>query len=584
MTDKTVAPDAPPLTDAEKRRARRRAKRRMEPVPPEAARSGPPPKTSADGRQEPALSAGVDKKATPKAETAPKAAAAGQTAKAEATPADPPAPPGGAAKPAPPKPPTPPPGQNAGQNAGRNAGPNAGPAAAAKPAPKGPAAGPGARKPGGAGQGPDAKGPGAKGPGAKGPGAKGPGGGPVGPAKNVGVAKPGAPGQPPAQQPRPAGGPMRLGPVGRMAPPQTIQARPRRRHGLLILSFVLLVLAPAIFVNWYLHARAVDQYASSLAFTIQSDKNVSGSVFETLLGGGTAADDAEVLYGFIQSQNLVERLEDRLGLRARFNKPEGDWWFRLGEDPSIEHLVDYWERMVLVAFDAGIVEVEVRAFAPEDAQEIARAVLEESTSQINRMSAEAREDAVRDARGSLDDAVTRLKAVRRQIAEMRARDQSVNPNLDVQALMTRIAALEADRTREQLRLEQLQEFATESDSRVIRARRSIDSLSALIAAERDALAGGGEGGSLSSTVGEFEELNVDRELAQEAYAAALESFEVAKREAQRKQRYLSAHIEPTFSQSPQYPERYILGGLAVAFLFMAWVVLVMISYNIRDRR
>ncbi|MEO0360719.1 MAG: hypothetical protein AAF322_06405, partial [Pseudomonadota bacterium] len=185
----------------------------------------------------------------------------------------------------------------------------------------------------------------------------------------------------PAKKP-PARGPLRATPLGRVIPIDRIRARPRPRHAMLIASFFALVLLPAMVVNWYLHAVASDQYASTLAFTIQSDQSVdAGGFFDVLAGGGAGADDAEVLYGFIRSQNLVETLEERLGLRERFNREGADWWFRLGDDPSIEHLVDYWEWMCVVTFDAGIVEVEVRAFDPDDAREIAQAVLDESTRQ-----------------------------------------------------------------------------------------------------------------------------------------------------------------------------------------------------------
>ena len=55
-------------------------------------------------------------------------------------------------------------------------------------------------------------------------------------------------------------------------------------------------------------------------------------------------------------------------------------------------------------------------------------------------------------------------------------------------------------------------------------------------------------------------------------------------EARRKQSYLSDHITPTLAETAAYPERYILGGLVLVVLFLVWVVLAMIGYNIKDRR
>ncbi|MFV0476118.1 MAG: sugar transporter [Pikeienuella sp.] len=366
------------------------------------------------------------------------------------------------------------------------------------------------------------------------------------------------------------------------------RARFRFRHWLLVVSFALLVALPSIYANWYLHFRAADQYASQLAFTIQSEDGPALSALGALFGGGAAggsADDAEVLYGFIQSQNLVEKLQEELDLRTIFNKPkESDWWFSLGDDLSIEELTDYWKSMVLVSFNAGIVEVEVRAFDPQDARDIARAVLTDSTALINRLSAEAREDAVRDSQLYLTEAADKLREVRLRLSELRMEEQRVDPTLDVSAMMLRIGELEGALTTEQLKLAELRQFAAAGDSRVVTAERRIRSLEAAIAEERSRLASNGDGDALAAAVGKFEALSVERELAEQAYGIALASFETAKSEARRQQRYLSAHVAPTLAETPEYPERYILGGLSFLFLFMGWVVLVMIAYNVKDRR
>ena len=85
-------------------------------------------------------------------------------------------------------------------------------------------------------------------------------------------------------------------------------------------------------------------------------------------------------------------------------------------------------------------------------------------------------------------------------------------------------------------------------------------------------------------IGDYEELLVDLEFSETAYKAALASEEQARAEARRNSRYLAVHIQPTLSQEPQYPQRYILSALVVAFLFALWSVAVLIAYNIRDRR
>lgn len=368
-------------------------------------------------------------------------------------------------------------------------------------------------------------------------------------------------------------------------PPGLAKARAKPRHYMAVIGFFLLVVCPTIFANWYLHERAADQYASRLAFTIQSDEGQVVSVLEGFLsgggGGGGNADQTEVLYGFIKSQTMVEALLKRFDLRALYNKPEQDWFYRLGDDPSIDVLVEYWQSVCIVTFSGGIVHVEVRAFDPNDAQQIAQAVLDESTAQINRMSAEARDDALRDASLYLEEKEAAWREAQVAVDTARAEDRMIDPAAEVEAALERIALLETELDQERIRLEDLR--GLDASSRRDQVERRIGILNDRIAEERNRIASNGSG-TLSQSVGRFEALAVDAKIAETSYVTALQSFETARAEARRKQSYLTPHIAPTLSDTPQYPERYMLGALVFVALTLSWIVLLMIGYNIKDRR
>jgi capsular polysaccharide transport system permease protein len=55
-------------------------------------------------------------------------------------------------------------------------------------------------------------------------------------------------------------------------------------------------------------------------------------------------------------------------------------------------------------------------------------------------------------------------------------------------------------------------------------------------------------------------------------------------EARRQSRYLAAHVSPTLAESPQYPQRLMLAGVAALFLGLTWAIGVLVIYSIRDRR
>jgi capsular polysaccharide transport system permease protein len=319
-----------------------------------------------------------------------------------------------------------------------------------------------------------------------------------------------------------------------------------------------------------------------------------GALSQTVTVGGT---DAEIVYDFVRSQQMVEAAMAALPLETIYNVPERDLVFRLGDDQPIEDIRDHWNWMTSVSFDAGsgIVHFEARAFDPESARAIAQFVLDESTRIVNAMSAQAREDAVSVARSVLEQAEDRLRTVRRQIRAFRDAERELDPSVNAQAALGLVATLRQELAQAQVELDSYLSLVGPRGPRAPGLRQRIDSLQARIEQERQRLGAGQEGlahvpapggGSrlFSELLGDFEELTVEREFAENAYTSALASFEQAQVEARRQNRFLSPHIRPTLSQEPEYPQRTLMALGVFVILTVAWATVVLIVYNIRDRR
>ena len=390
--------------------------------------------------------------------------------------------------------------------------------------------------------------------------------------------------KPPAPQPM-TGEPALLG----AAP-----ARPRRRHWLIAASFLLAVIAPTLIAAAYLSWTAADRYGSRLAFSIRSNQTAApleilGAV--TQLGNSSVLTDGQVLYDFIQSQQIVETVRARLPLEAIYNRAPADWVYSLGEDQPIEDLVDYWNRMVDVSLDPaiGILTVEARAFTPGEARAIATEILAASAELVNRLADTAREDAVRYAAVELTGAEARLRDIRARLRDFRDFEQEVDPSQNARVAIALVAGLEQELSQARVQLDLLRGALDDKAPRIVLLKRQVASLEARIAAERTRLGTGtavrdDDRRSLSQVVGEFEELVVDREFAEQSYTLALATYQQAEAEARRRHRYLAAHIEPTLSEAPQYPDRPLLIAAVFLFALAAWSILVLAGYNIRDRR
>ncbi|MBO9455952.1 sugar transporter [Paracoccus sp. R12_1] len=374
-----------------------------------------------------------------------------------------------------------------------------------------------------------------------------------------------------------------------MRPPAR-KARLARRHIGIVLTFLLMVIAPVAVSGWYLYTRAADQYASFLGFSVRSE---SGPTSSDLLGGLTSlvgmtsssSSDTDILYKFIQSRDLVERVNARLDLSRIWSKAPNDPIFAFSGKSSLEDLLGEWERKVSVYYDDGMIDLRVKAFAPEDARDIAQAIFDESTLLINQLNDIAREDALRYSRTELAESLERLKEARQAVTEFRNRHQLVDPTADVQGQVGVVTSLQQQLAEQLVSLGMLQANAQPNDPRIEQTQLRINVIRDQILAERQKF--GSEtatGEVLSEVVGRYESLSVDREFAERTYTAALAAYDTARGEAARQSRYLAAYIKPTLAQEAEYPERAKLMLIIGGFLMVTWVIGVLIFYSLRDRR
>ncbi len=309
---------------------------------------------------------------------------------------------------------------------------------------------------------------------------------------------------------------------------QTVsRASIRKRHRVAFYTFIAMVIVPFALILGYLEIFAQDQFSSEAGFSVRKEEGASSV---NSIGGlaqltGAASTDAEILYDFIRSQDLVQRVDGELNLMAIYGKNHlQDPLYTLAENSTIEEKQDYWRRMVTVEYNeaTGLIRLEVRAFSPTEAQLVAQAIIRYSSEMINRLSEAAREDATRYARDELARAVDRLKDVREAITEYRSRTQVVDPLIDIQGQVGLLNTLQGQLAEALIDLDMLNDIASAGDPRTAQAERRIEVIQRRLEEERRKFGVGGssaEGGpnDYASIVAEYERLVVDRQVAEEIF-------------------------------------------------------------------
>ena len=375
------------------------------------------------------------------------------------------------------------------------------------------------------------------------------------------------------------------------APTPTAQkAAMRPRHWWLLGLFIGIVVLPTAGYGWYLFTKAADQYESNAGFSSRTEKTPSAFEFLGALAGGStsSSSDMDIVFEFIRSQELMNRVDAKLKLRTIFSKPANDPLMRFAPDGSIEDLLTYWQTMVVPTFDrsTGLMRLTVWAFDPNDAQAIAVEVLAQSTAIINDLSKTAQVDTTRYAQESLTKSEQRMAAAQQALTNFRVANGILDPEQQVLGTAQVVNTLVQQLATTQIELDLLSGTVPDSDPRFAQLSRRITVIQNRIASEQAKVGGLSDPGApnYAKLMTDYQNLLMEQDFAQKAYLTALGAYDLAVNDAQHQTRYLATYLQPTLAQTSTAPQRGLRTLLAAMVGLLAWSIGVMIYYALRDRR
>lgn len=354
-------------------------------------------------------------------------------------------------------------------------------------------------------------------------------------------------------------------------------------------SAALVIALPTLLVGVYLFFFASPRYAVETHFAVRAQEAeiVDPLGMASSLAGPTqTASDSYILTDYLLSRQVVEDLSQEVDLKSIYSNSEIDLVSRFS-DNEMEYLVEYWQSMTEAYFDStrGIISVEVTAYRPEQAKQIAEHLVRLAKILVNQLSEEARADALRGALADVERAEARVRDLRAEMREFRERRGIADPVASAGSAQEKIALLKSELSQIETQLSSSLVFLSEDapSVSVLRARREAvrDQLSKAHA-EIDGSDQIGGDSAVAGMLSEYEKLATEREFAEAAYQTALASLERARGEADRRQRYLAVFVQPREPELAKYPR--IVRSLVLTFLLAAlsWVLGVMVYYGVRE--
>ena len=338
-----------------------------------------------------------------------------------------------------------------------------------------------------------------------------------------------------------------------------IVARRRRKLAIMWSKIAIFVLLPTFIAGWYYFLVATPMYTSRTEFVIQ--QATASSAVSSLFTGTSFAtsQDSVAVQGYLQSQDVMQLLDQDSGFRQHFSDPAIDPIQRLAPDANNSAAYALFKKVAKISYDPteGIIKMEVSATDPQKAVEFSRALLTYAETRVDQLTARLRGDQEKSAAQSFDDAQKNLAIAQRNLVELQQKFKTFNSEIEAGMITSQIGALDAQLSQEKLSLAQMEANENPNQARMTPVKARIAALEGQIADLRLKLTeSGADGPSIAAVQSELVMAQADVTTRQMMLAQATSAMETSRIEANRQTRYLEVSVRPVAADDPSYPRAF----------------------------
>lgn len=308
----------------------------------------------------------------------------------------------------------------------------------------------------------------------------------------------------------------------------------------------------------YFGLVASDRYVSRAELIIkQADQIKMLPDALSMLGiGGSNHQDVLLVQDYLNSWDLLAKLDKELDLKSHYQSNRADFFSRLPSDVSREDFIKYYREHLTLHLDelSGVLTIELQAFEPEYGQRVVTLMLKESERFINKLGHQVALDQLAFVEQEVDRAYQRLQNEKAKVLAFQNSHQLISPESTSSARLGVVSQLEAELVSQQAELKQLRSYMRDTAPAVISVQTRVDALNNQLKQEKARLTGMDKDAMNEITAG-YLDVQTQATLAADLYKTGLISLEQTRVEAYRKLKHLLVISQPTVAEDAEYPRR-----------------------------
>ncbi len=353
----------------------------------------------------------------------------------------------------------------------------------------------------------------------------------------------------------------------------------------------IVLIAPWLLYAIYLNIFASPLYESQSKLIVKSTEGGSSfdpsSILLSSVSGTGFNTESQLVEAYIQSADMINHLDEKLSLSDHYTSSDADFFSRLSKDYYQEELIEFYLDHVTVSVDSqsSVITLKTRGFDQAFAQAINQAIVEKAEEFINTINNDLARNKLEFAQGEHEIVETKLQQAKTELLAFQAQYNVLDPTAEGAAFQQIAFTLEATLAQKQAELNTISRVMSDSASEVINLKREIAALESQISAQKQKINMPDENGnpiSVSELMARYSNLQVQLQLAVQAFSSSLITLENARVETYQKLQYLVTVESPTLPENNAYPTIIYSLTLFGVVLLLAYGIVRIVLATIRE--
>lgn len=349
---------------------------------------------------------------------------------------------------------------------------------------------------------------------------------------------------------------------------------------------ILLVIIPWVLYAFYLILLAAPKYESISQLVVKSSDGANSfdptSMLMTSVTGVSSTNDSQLVVAFVKSADMLHYLDATIGLRDHYISSEGDFISRLPTSHSEEDFLEYYldNTEVVIDSNTSVIELSARAFDAQYAQLISQTIVERAEQFINEISNNLAKSRLAFAQSEHDIVEEKLQNAKLALLNFQTKYNVLDPNAEGVAIQQIAFSLEATLAQKQAELTTLKSIMSDSAPEIISLKRQIRALEEQITSQKTKISDTTSGESklsINQLMAQYSNLQVQSELAMQAYGSSLLTLENARVDTYQQIQHLVTIESPTLPDEAAYPKilyNLVLFGVILLMGFIAGRIII----------